>query len=522
MRLITLKTRRDVDNHHIDFRTRGVLPETYSLRWDTTSKTGCWRYDHAAKTHIISISPGAFNVIADPGITRGATDLYKGVYEHEAAHSLYTTKDLKGLGEVLKTEKIPWRLMNLFEDVRIERLWWCYQRKRKHWRWTRWTKHPADITTVTPTQLLFRFKCGDIGRKPPKALSPYRAIPFFSKVWNYYIRIEGFARVKHDTKDLIPVLKDWLKDFPETGDDTIEGEGGHGTGDLAEAIEKDGGKVEEVKGGKGSPAPIGAPVTGPSHGKGGSDEGVAHDSLIKNEPAAAKQVARMLASAFRAFGPTKAPTSNPSKRLNIKGLLRGDWSLPFVGKTIADNGAPYISLIFDGSGSMAGQLAYLDRNRRNACRAADAGRVLVRALSDLASKGHISGKVYLSGPYGVVAEFTLPIKDNKNFAFLRGSASSEGIGEVLNPTCFGVPFKSAFQEITSKSKLAIVYTDGEITDTPIDRDALKAKGLYTLGICCADRDKTPCLRKHFDSFISRDSLFGLADALVRFLRSRKF
>lgn len=512
----TLRTRREVDDHHIGYRTKGVLPETYDLRWDRTSQTGCWRYDHASKRHVISISPDAFNVIADKGITRGQTELYKSIYEHEAAHSLYTTKNLKDLGDTLKAEKIPWRLMNLFEDVRIERMWWVNQR-HKHWRWTRWSKHPADI--MTPTQLLFRFKCGDIGRKPPKALTMYRSLPFFSKVWGYFIRITNYARVKYNTAELIPILKDWLKDFPETGDDTIEAEGGDGTGDLAEAIAKDGGKVEDIK----SAAPVAAPVDDPSHARGGAEDGgEAPDSMIRNEPVVARQVARMLANAFRSFGPTKAPTSNPSKRLNLKGLLRGDWSLPFVGKTIADNGAPYISLIFDGSGSMSGQLAYLDREKRKDCRAADAGRVLVRALSDLASKGHIQGKVYLSGMYGVMAELPLPVKEVKNFGVLWGSAPCEGIGEVLNPDASSTTFKSAFKEITSKSKLAIVYTDGDITDTPINRDALKAKGLYTLGICCASRDKTASLRKHFDSFISRDSLFGLADALVRFLRSRKF
>jgi hypothetical protein len=515
----TLKTRREVDEHHIGYRTKGVLPETYDLSWGGASQTGCWRYDHASKRHIISINPGAFDVIADKGITRSQTDLYKNIYEHEAAHSLYTTKHLKDLGDTLKAEKIPWRLMNLFEDVRIERLWWGVQRSKKHWRWTRWSKHPTDIMKVTPSQLLYRFKCGDIGRSIPKALSLYCALPFFSKVWDYFMRIIRLARLKYNTTELIPILKDWLKDFPETGDDTIEGEGGLGTGDLAEAVEKDGGKVEDVKSGA---AP--APVDDPSHSKGSSsssDEDAPH-TMISNEPSVAQQVSRMLANAFRSFGPTKAPTSNPSKRLNIKGLLRGDWSLPFVGKTIADNGAPYISLIFDGSGSMSSQLAYLDRQKRKECRAADAGRVLVRALSHLASKGLITGKVYLSGMYGVMAEFPLPINDPKCFSLLWGSAPCEGIGEVLKSTPSVSGNKSAFHEITSKSKLAIVYTDGEITDTPINRAALKAKGLYTLGICCATRDKTPKLKLHFDSFISRDSLFGLADALVRFLRSRKF
>jgi hypothetical protein len=511
----TLKTRREVDTHHIGYRTTGVLPETYDLSWGSSSTTGCWRYDHAAKRHIISISPGAFDVIADKGVTRGQTELYKNIYEHEAAHSLYTTKHLKSLGTTLKDMQIPWRLMNLFEDIRIERIWWAHQRKRKHWRWTRWSKHPIDVATVTPTMLLFRFKSGDVGRSLPKALKAYSGIPFFGKVWGYFTRITALSRVKNTTLDLVPILMDWLKDFPETGDDTIEGEGGDGTGDLEEAIEREGGKAEDIKGGL-PRAPVHDPGRATPTPASETDEGEAPKSLVRNEPVVARRIARMLASAFRSFGPTKAPTSNSSKRINIKGLLRGDWSMPFIGKTIADNGAPHVTLIFDGSGSMSAHRAYIERECKTECRAGDAGRILVRALSELASKGLITGEVYLSTAYGVTAKLSLPVKKVKDFALLWGYSTAEGIGLVLKP---GSP---SFAAITARSKLAIIYTDGDITDDPLDRRALKSKGLYTLGICCSSRDASAELKQHFDSFISRDSLFGLSDALVRFLRNRKF
>ena len=512
MPLATTKTRRAVDLHHIDFRTKGTLPESYDLKWGADSDTGCWRYDHTAKRHVISLSPKAFDTIVDKGITRGQTDLFKLIYEHEASHSLYTTKDLKALGVTLASEKIPWRLMNLFEDVRIERIWKNNHRD-KPWRWTRWSKHPADLTKMSPTMLMFRFKSGDVGRRIPKALMPYYALPFFKRVWDYFTRIAYLSNRKADTAQLLPILRDWMKEFPETGDDTMEGEG-LGLGDLADAIKADGGAVTGIKGGEKA-----APVDDPAHSRGtGSSDEDAHESMISDEPAQARRVSKMLATAFRAVGPTKAPSSNPAKRLNIKGILRGDWSRPFIGPTIADRGTPHISLLFDGSGSMHAQRAFIDRERRTQCRADDAGRVLVRALSDLALKGHITGKVYLTDYSGVAANIDLPIRNPKYYGFLWGSSSSEGIGLALDPR----ESDSAFKEITSKSKLAIIYTDGCITDAPINRVALRAKGLYTVGVCCSSSDRTVHLKKHFDSVISRDSLFGLSDALVRFLRSRKF
>ena len=153
-----MKIRRDVDDHHIGYRTTSKLPATYDLNWNPPAgcDTGCWRFDKHSGKHIISIGIYAFDAIADKGMTRGALDLYKLVYEHEAAHSVFTTPDLADLAEALKKEGIPWRLQNLFEDIRIERLWWGYFRNKKHWRWTRWSKIPTtpQPSDLSPTQLL--------------------------------------------------------------------------------------------------------------------------------------------------------------------------------------------------------------------------------------------------------------------------------------------------------------------------------------------------------------------------------
>jgi hypothetical protein len=523
-RYATHRTRTDVDTHHINLRTKGVLLQSYDLNWSPPKgcNTGCWHYDIHTGKHIISIDTHAYDVIADKDVNRGVADLYKLIHEHEAAHSLFTTPDLKRLGDELKAQNIPWRLQNLFEDVRIERLWWNRVRNKKHWRWRRWIKlpTPTDAADLSPTQLLFHFKSENIGWKFPKAANVLRANPNFRKVWDYYIRITNLSGVS-TTFNLIPILLDWLKDFPQTGDNSIEGEGGLGTGDLKSAIEEAGGEVTSVEAGNSTPSPQGAPVDDPGHGATGAGPSQAPpDSMIPDEPKQAVRLAGLLSTAFKSKEDGAGPTANPSKKLNVRGLLRGNWSRPFIGRSSEDGGKPHVALIFDLSGSMNGQMAYLDRGKKHICRAADAGRVLVRTLSVLAKRGFIEGTVYASGYSGVQKTWSLPITDPVAYLRLDGTQGDDGIPEALHPNP-PAGIVSVFKEITSKTKLAIIYTDGCFSST-VNKKPLHAKGLYTLGLCCTSHDRTGSLKQQFDHVISRESLDGLADALARFLKTARF
>jgi hypothetical protein len=509
-----------VNDHHIAFRTKGTLPGTYDINWHPPKgcNTGCWRFDHATGKHIISVHRDAFKAIADKGVTSGVTDLYRLIYEHEAAHSLYTTPDLKKLADDLRAEKIPWRLQNLFEDVRIERIWLRKVRMMRHWRWQRWIKMPApaDISNLSPTQLLYHLKCAPIGkgRRLPKCAQPLEQNIYYNKVIKFYNAI----RKAPNTFDLIPILKEWLKEFPNTGDDTIEQEGGLGTGDLADAIKEAGGTVDSIQ--------VGDPTLDPGHGVSDAPapaDGAPMDTMISDEGRRGDQLARVLGSAFRGGTEGDAPTARPSKKLNVKGLLRGNWSRPFIGRAKADERKPHVSIIFDLSASMGGQLAYIDRANTMVCSADDAGRVLVRCLSVLARRGLITGTVYASGQGGVQKEWDMPLPISA-YNLLDGNQGDDGIPTALSPRDVLPEHRqsgSRFAEITSKSKLAIVYTDGEFGSF-VNKAPLHARGLYTLGLCCTARDKTHELKRQFDHVISCESLEALADALVRFLRSARF
>jgi len=570
--IATPRIKGEVDTHHITLRTKGTLPDKYDLAWyrgvkSESCNTGCWRYDDVTGRHVIRMSPLAYDTIVTDKTKRvQVPELFRNVYEHEAAHSLYTTRDLKGFGEKLKAEKIPWRLFNLFEDCRIEQEWIRRQRRFKAFNWLRWDKHPEplDLPRVSATMLLYRFKVNGIKnsrsriRLPREMPDTFGKLPFYPKVQAYFWEI---IQTK-TSDDLIPIMIRWLKDFPSTGDDTIEEEGGLGTGDVSEAIKEATGKaptnvVASDKKGNGASAETrgekmgsgeGGKSAGEESGKaieGGGGEGYGAVAEIESKPFAgetppiepaeleefmlAHRLAGMLDTAFRSKGDGRETTSNPSKKLNVRGILRGDWLRPYIGKAPSERGKPHISLVFDCSGSMS-NLAYIDRERTKSSRADTAGRVLLRALNVLAKKGRITGIAYASSAGGVRERVVLPVKDTTVFKKFHGWSDHEGIGYTLDPKSkqydpreagllSTAHHRSAFNEIVSKSRLCLVYTDGAITDLPVKREPLKARGLYTLGVCCAAADRTSALRKHFDGFVSRESLWGVADALVRQLKS---
>lgn len=531
--ICTLHLRRTVEDHHLGFRTGGVLSEAYNLGWLRSGhpcKTGCWRYDHTTKKHEIMLSQAAYRTITKGGPAEGkrvqVPDFYRSLYEHEAAHSLYTTKDLEGLAKKLGEHKIPWRLHNLFEDVRIERQWIRYQRRGKLFRWTRWIKHPEPMKT-SATALLYALKTEGIRRTIPRTLwATYGGLPFWSKVLDYYRRIIRC----HASEDLIPVLLDWLKDFPATGDDTIEGEGGDGTGDLAASIAEATGKApssvkaKDPKGNgaapsdrEGSPSdPSTEPSGHPTHAYGGASGGGAVVTA-SDEHGLSMQLASMLDGAFRGGEDYIAPRSAVAKRLNVRGLLRGAWNRPFIGAVEGRGGKPHISYFVDCSGSMKEVRAKVDRDgRRGTVRCDTAGRILGRALSILARRGRITATAYGVSHGGCHYKMDLPCReDHWRIGRFLGWSGAEGISLALTPG----GKRSVFDEVAKRSKLAVVYTDGEITDEPFVRDSLRARGVYTLGLCCSERDYSGKLRANFDYSLSRDSLFGMADALVRTLRA---
>lgn len=540
--IATRHIKNEVENHHIKFRTTGTLPEAYSLGWLGSRhpcKTGCWSFNSATGKHEINISPLAYNTIVDSTPNKGkriqVPALFRNIYEHEAAHSLWSDKDLKSFSALLKSEGIPWRLCNLFEDCRIERRWFSGPRKYRSFGWTKWMPHPepADFGKISATKLLYCLKNDGGSKRRSISRDCYRhfmSLPFFQRVHRYYQQIITCREMS----DLLPILREWVKEFPASGDDTIEEEGGLGTGDLKDSISASGGSAKDVKakdksGNGAAPDHAGSEGKKPEasepdgegygvvHGEKGTPEASVADPSNPREVEEAQygiRLAGMLTNAFKSPGLLKSPRSAPSKRLNVRGLIRGDWSRPFIGAKHGAKGKPHVSLLVDCSGSTGGAYAFVDRERRLPPIKVDAGgRILIRALSTLARRGKITATVYATQSGGLRRRIELPVKSPFEISEVRGCSASEGIGDVLQPD------HAVFREIVARGKLVVCYTDGCITDTPVNQAALKERGLYTLGICCSATDTTEEMKKHFAGSMIRESLWGLADALVRQLRT---
>lgn len=620
--------------------SRAVTPtESFAVGWLVPTDrcpTAYWKFDDKTGNHQIRINPLVYANITrqtDPtsplyGRKVKFGQLFESVYDHERAHSKYSTRDLKGLGAKLRAEKIPWRLCNLFEDCRIERLW-CYN-EGVAFGWTAWDK---KLDGSTPVGLLYALKVlgSNIhARLTPTRSKDVRAFRSFRRKWgkrgshlsiveHYYVRITSAST----TEELIPILKDWLKTFPPTEEGNSPSEDseiGGGGGDLGDAIDgaseggssenpdsggsggsireqNDDGSFGSPSGEDGSKAPResaegedteqqfgedGKPVKGSGeHGEGTYVGGFAPDPKDtpeqKHHKALATRLAAYLARAFKLPGDSTCNGPTPSKKLNVRGLIKNDFRNPYrVTRLSARAKVPSVSLVIDCSGSMNGygtaggitpddvraisksdEIAYPADSRTdadiadfatppriqrrgpvntgpvtadvhgisgavhksvapNALVSDNAGRVLALALHLLAKRGLLSGNVYLSRRGGVSRRFALGTRDEKAFDYIYGDSDSEGLASTFSVKRGP---RSALAEIVANSKVALVWTDGCITDGPIDRTPIRARGVVTVGLLSTLENRQRDIARHFDSAICRTSLFGVAADLVKLLRS---
>lgn len=639
---IKKSTREAIEKHHAENLREVVATRPSELNfvvgWTHPShdcKTAFWKIEKGQ--HLIRINPIAYETLtgADkptspfygkPPVKINA--LYRAIYDHEDCHRRFTDRDLPGLAKLLKAEKIPWQLANIFEDVRIE-----YKRLRegKNFGWTTWMPTADAVSRIrdsvkpSPTQLLLLYKnsLSKRGRKVRYDGDAYRSIdvPYFSGyVATYFLRKIVAAP---STRDLIPVLKEWLKRFPSTdadGNPVPENYGGGATeiGDLADAIDEStteesgsireqnpDGSFDEDHGGfeprevasEAGPHGVKTGVDGTpdestrdKSGTGGGGYGYdssgalnaapvdAATAMFPAEMKIATRLAQLLAKAFKEPGRNATYGPTPSKRLNIRGLCRGDYRNPYRIKRmseIADK--PHVSLVIDCSGSMSlgrvpltndiaryiygldqtdavtyGAHGQAPRRSSKSPKSVDlndiadefyrapspskfqwdystpihtvncssAARIFARALNILAKKGLLTATVYESRCGGLSRKHELPVTNPHALNTIHGASSSEGLSTTLNPepSSFRAS-SSAFDEIHARSKTAIVWTDGQITDAPMNRSAIHKRGLFTLGVLASDRDFTESLTEHFDAGISRLTLFGAAEALIKFIRS---
>ena len=250
-----------------------MLPEeNINISISKNVETACWRFDNKTEKHNIVIGYYNYNEKAET---------IKNLLFHELSHSLWSDRDIDSLTERVKVMGIPFRLLNLFEDIRIEEE--CRKKTNKKFLWYKKAGNKSryfHFPVITGKDMLLAHKEfeGDLAKNvsnlysdglltlvntsrssgawstewgPIKKKAMLSELSFIKantnklllevtgvSITDNLISAKGNVVLKYDPEvvkkireyyyrakacnsmeELFPVILDWLKDFPEDAED---------------------------------------------------------------------------------------------------------------------------------------------------------------------------------------------------------------------------------------------------------------------------------------------------------------
>ena len=493
------------------------LEEGLDIRIKPGFSTGCWTW---VPPHRIFIGSAIFD---NPQVREGLTDeqlgCYTGAYvRHEHGHGQFTERDLKAANQILAAEKLPFGLWNLFEDARMEA---AYRRKHEiRFEWLEFERSefdPEKVNTLpTLAQAILFALIQSEGEITVESLEEHacavgcsvcrddrrgvdRSAESVAKsVLGYYTEMCALGGT---LSEMLSVMRRWVEEFglppPE--------EGGSGAqerpGDLSlslqlqtdpkalEEFEKGAKDLDdkEVANAKTVPEdPIDLPEGGTS------DLLIGHGAPIDEQRVAV--IVQHLRKLFQERVRVEYSES-PAKRISARHCAME--RPPYRHRTVKGTARRRFELVVDLSGSMDG--LHIDE-----------GRILIAALSALAREGKVEGHVILSVGH-----------DEFHWERFRLPMSLESIGKI---TAFGEAEGLEYAlrsnvEVLRGADFVCVYTDGSITDRPIEKNWLHQRGIHTTGLYVGDERYLSELQKYFDRSLIRADIEALAGAMLTLKRS---
>lgn len=533
---------------HLGLRFEGSLRDSYRLRYIPSADvkgtripgafaTACWMWqtDPASPHHVITFGEALADQLKAPSDERLSAYAVN-YYHHEKAHSLYTERNLKALNQAAQKEGVPFSLINLLEDARIEHL-----EREATKRPFNWTEYEGKNTGSSPVgYFLAIIQADGVTKNAKRKLGAELTKGQAERVRDYYYP----AALKcPSTWAILKLAKGWVKEFgapPSSGGGS--GSAGAGSpGDGEEKKGKGGGRGGSPGEGTLNPDMVAAleaqlnsaireaieAAGSDLGGKGKSSEEAKKDkskifgmgqrhSIAVEEFSTADLltggtnldlplVERLTAMSRRAFPRTmvKQTTVSPSKRLYMRNVIR-DIDRIYRKKVAGDEIVP-MDLVFmlDCSGSMNSRSGY------KTLTAHDIGCAVLAVLSRLAQQGIVKGHAILTAGVGkrsMCQTFSLPMSD-------------EQIGKIFSSGCFE-GFHAAMRvcnTIIQKASLVLAYTDGHITDCRINKSFWHGHGIYSVGMYCGQVANAPDLGEWFDATLARETPDGLIDTLTQIL-----
>jgi len=458
--------------------------------------TACWTFKKGK--HIILVGEKILDKLPKKALGLDLSHYIQSYLYHEVAHSLYTEKDLRAIDKALKAESIPFRVHNLFEDLRIES-----QMRADLERKFLWTEYEELERREDPLSKLFILvQCEYNALIEEDKDEILEMFDIEEKITDYY---HDTTECK-DSWEVIDVIKRWIEDYPlppkNDLNDILEALGMGEDSDLSLALElqESGEMIEETMDSFENINDDDEPSRGgPSKDYDPEESGEPLDEHSSFDFSAwdygdreiyTKTLNKMLPKLKSIFVEKSryAPSRKASKRLNIKGIVN-DSDYTYKRKETESVARKSFNIMIDCSGSMHGAPMH------NAA-------TIVALFSSLAREGLVDGHVVLSSSSGYQT-LKIPMSDEQIKLYLQ-TGGAEG---------FHNTFKCV-EDILKKGDTNFCITDGHITDGPLDKKALTKKGIHTFGLYVGDPNECN-LSPWFHRGIAREKLSELIDELVR-------
>ena len=456
--------------------------------------TACWSFKKGK--HVILVGEKILDKIPKKARDADLSHYIQSYLYHEVAHSLYTEKDLRAISKALKAESIPFRIHNLFEDLRIEN-----QMRADMERKFQWAEYEELEDYEDPLSKLFvLIQCEYNTLEDEDKDEILTMFDIEEKITDYY---DDTTKCK-DSWEVIDVIKRWIEDYPLPPENDLNellealGMGEESDLSLSLEMQESDEEIEEMTasseninddepkdGGKGEydPEDSGEPLD--EHSTMDFSDYDHHEREIYS-----KTLQKMLPKLKSIFVEKSryTPSRKASKRLNLKGIIT-DSEYTYKKKETQSRAKKPFNIVVDCSGSMHGA------PMNNAA-------TIISLFSSLAREGLVDGHVVLTSSYGYQT-FKMPMSDDQIKKYLH--------------TCGAEGFYNTFkcvEPILKQGDTNFCITDGNITDGAIDKKELTKKGIHTFGLYVGDPDYCH-LSPWFHRGIAREKLSELIDELVR-------
>lgn len=486
---------------HLDLILDGVLDKTskYSIRIRKNFDTACWSF---RPPHHIFIGDGVLKNTKKE--LKDNVDYYIGSYlYHEVGHSKFTERDLKSVNSFLRRKNMTFRMLNLFEDARIEHL--MREETGRAFLWHQY-EDLSEVQLKKPLSQYFFLIQNEYSLLDEVAKSAFiEEHKVDKRVAEFYMQTLECK----DTWAVVDVMEEWLKVFPQPLDEQnqqLEQIGFDGSSDLSASLNTqdddyalqelidasiDINEPKEDEKGKGKDD---ADID--DHGKPLEEFSSCNYSssytTVEINTALVARLFPKLQSIFK--GRTiKTNTSRPSKRLSIKSII-ADSDKIYRKKTELGKESKRFNLVIDCSGSMYGEPL-------------DNAAAITLLFSKLASSGLVKGSLVLSSDRGYQS-FDLPV-------------SQKAIEEHFH-TYGAEGFHNTFRCVKPLMKRAdvnFVITDGRIGNGALDKAQMTREGIRTFGIYVGDPEYCD-LTSWFHRGVARETLTEVVDELRREIQKR--